>query len=109
MKGFWPGVKGGGDGIRRDKARLSAGWLRYQIRIIIIRTTQPFRDPTMHTQPALRTTSSSTSILPVAASPAHMQLDSAELLQGQKAVTIVHNGSTYRLQATKLGKLILTK
>ncbi|MBD9531079.1 hemin uptake protein HemP [Comamonas sp. CMM01] len=63
----------------------------------------------MHTQPALRTTSSSTSILPVAASPAHMQLDSAELLQGQKAVTIVHNGSTYRLQATKLGKLILTK
>jgi hemin uptake protein HemP len=38
-----------------------------------------------------------------------MQLDSAELLQGQKAVTIVHNGSTYRLQATKLGKLILTK
>lgn len=36
-------------------------------------------------------------------------LDSAALLNGQKAVTIVHNGTPYRLQATKLGKLILTK
>jgi hemin uptake protein HemP len=30
-------------------------------------------------------------------------------LQGQKAVAIHHNGAVYRLQATKLGKLILTK
>ncbi|WP_027017231.1 hemin uptake protein HemP [Comamonas composti] len=36
-------------------------------------------------------------------------LDSSLLLNGQKAVTIVHNGTLYRLQATKLGKLILTK
>jgi len=36
-------------------------------------------------------------------------VDSNALLQGQKAVSIVHNGSIYRLQATKLGKLILTK
>ena len=36
-------------------------------------------------------------------------VDSHTLLQGQKAVTIVHNGAVYRLQATKLGKLILTK
>ncbi|UJB67379.1 hemin uptake protein HemP [Acidovorax sp. YS12] len=36
-------------------------------------------------------------------------VDSSALLQGQKAVSIVHNGSIYRLQATKLGKLILTK
>lgn len=36
-------------------------------------------------------------------------VDSNELLRGQKAVDIVHNGSTYRLQATRLGKLILTK
>ena len=36
-------------------------------------------------------------------------LDSTLLLNGQKAVTIVHNGASYRLQATKLGKLILTK
>ncbi len=36
-------------------------------------------------------------------------VDSNDLLQGQKAVAISHNGSVYRLQATKLGKLILTK
>jgi hemin uptake protein HemP len=36
-------------------------------------------------------------------------LDSSELLRGNKAVMIQHNGSAYRLQATKLGKLILTK
>lgn len=36
-------------------------------------------------------------------------IDSAELLAGRQAVDIVHNGSVYRLQATRLGKLILTK
>ena len=36
-------------------------------------------------------------------------VDSTDLLRGQKAVEISHNGSTYRLQATRLGKLILTK
>ncbi len=35
-------------------------------------------------------------------------VDSHALLQGQKAVTIHHNGALYRLQATRLGKLILT-
>ena len=45
----------------------------------------------------------------LAAQPLQAALDSASLLQGQKAVTIVHNGALYRLQATKLGKLILTK
>lgn len=34
---------------------------------------------------------------------------SADLFQGQKTVGIEHNGSLYRLQTTKLGKLILTK
>lgn len=34
---------------------------------------------------------------------------STDLLKGQKSVVIEHNGSIYRLQATKLGKLILTK
>jgi len=38
-----------------------------------------------------------------------LHLSSEALLRGQKSVSIVHNGSTYRLQATKLGKLILTK
>lgn len=36
-------------------------------------------------------------------------VESQQLLQGNKTVGIMHNGSLYRLQATKLGKLILTK
>ena len=36
-------------------------------------------------------------------------VDSTQLLKGRKAVEISHNGSIYRLQSTKLGKLILTK
>jgi hemin uptake protein HemP len=36
-------------------------------------------------------------------------LTSDALLRGQKVVQIAHNGSLYKLQATKLGKLILTK
>lgn len=40
---------------------------------------------------------------------ANLGMDSTALLQGRKSVTIVHNGMPYRLQATKLGKLILTK
>lgn len=34
---------------------------------------------------------------------------SAQLLRGAKCVEISHNGLIYRLQATRLGKLILTK
>lgn len=34
---------------------------------------------------------------------------SAELLQGHKRVHIAHNGGVYQLQATRQGKLILTK
>lgn len=36
-------------------------------------------------------------------------VDSTQLLRGKKSIAIVHNGATYRLQSTKLGKLILTK
>ena len=36
-------------------------------------------------------------------------LESDALLRGRKLVEIVHNGEVYRLQATRLGKLILTK
>ncbi len=36
-------------------------------------------------------------------------IDSAEILRGHKTVDISHLGNTYRLQATRLGKLILTK
>ncbi|WP_027996924.1 hemin uptake protein HemP [Simplicispira psychrophila] len=36
-------------------------------------------------------------------------VNSHDLLQGHKTVAIAHNGVIYRLQATRLGKLILTK
>lgn len=36
-------------------------------------------------------------------------LRSDALLQGQSHVSIMHNGETYQLRATRLGKLILTK
>ena len=44
-----------------------------------------------------------------AADEALPSVDSAVLMQGHRTVHIAHNGSVYRLQATKLGKLILTK
>jgi hemin uptake protein HemP len=36
-------------------------------------------------------------------------VSSNEILRGQKTVEINHNGLVYKLQATRLGKLILTK
>ncbi|WP_331460069.1 hemin uptake protein HemP [Burkholderia sp. ABCPW 14] len=36
-------------------------------------------------------------------------VSSDALLQGQSHVSIAHNGETYQLRATRLGKLILTK
>ena len=36
-------------------------------------------------------------------------LQSSDLFRGQKSVVIELNGTPYRLQTTKLGKLILTK
>lgn len=59
-------------------------------------------------QPNNRSSSSMAAANPSAAAGSSLGLDSA-LLNGQKAVTILHNGTPYRLQATKLGKLILTK
>lgn len=38
-----------------------------------------------------------------------IRLSSQQLLRGQRSVVIEHLGTEYRLQATKLGKLILTK
>ena len=45
--------------------------------------------------------------VPAAGALAH--IDSVSLLRGGKCVQIEHNGAMYKLQATKLGKLILTK
>ena len=36
-------------------------------------------------------------------------VQSTDLFKGHKWVVIEHNGTSYRLQTTKLGKLILTK
>lgn len=36
-------------------------------------------------------------------------LSSDALLQGRSHISIAHNGETYQLRATRLGKLILTK
>ena len=41
--------------------------------------------------------------------PRRAPLSSEQLLRGERMVEIVHNGEVYRLQATRLGKLILTK
>ena len=41
--------------------------------------------------------------------PSGGPVPSDRLLQGRRAIEISHNGAVYRLQATKLGKLILTK
>lgn len=37
------------------------------------------------------------------------RIDSQALLRGSRMVEIAHEGAVYRLQATRLGKLILTK
>jgi hemin uptake protein HemP len=36
-------------------------------------------------------------------------IQSDTLLQGRSHISIAHNGETYQLRATRLGKLILTK
>ena len=41
--------------------------------------------------------------------PRRPPVPSEQLLQGRRIVEITHNGEVYRLQATRLGKLILTK
>ena len=47
--------------------------------------------------------------LPVQPDSGQASMNSTEILRGKKTVDINHNGSTYKLQATRLGKLILTK
>jgi hemin uptake protein HemP len=44
-----------------------------------------------------------------AENPRPAPLPSELLLRGRRLVEIAHNGEVYRLQATRLGKLILTK
>ncbi len=42
-------------------------------------------------------------------SAAQRVIRSDALLQGRSHISITHNGETYQLRATRLGKLILTK
>jgi hemin uptake protein HemP len=59
---------------------------------------------------SLSTARQVTSEAPSSAGAGHpAPVPSDALLRGQKAVAITHNGMLYMLQATKLGKLILTK
>jgi hemin uptake protein HemP len=46
---------------------------------------------------------------PAATDPRPGPVPSELLLRGRRLVEIAHNGEVYRLQATRLGKLILTK
>lgn len=41
--------------------------------------------------------------------PADAPIPSDELLRGRTSLHIAHNGAIYRLQATRQGRLILTK
>ena len=62
--------------------------------------------------PALKATGARHDPAPTAPAPrpANMApVDSEALLQGQRTIEIRHKGEIYRLQATRLGKLILTK
>lgn len=45
----------------------------------------------------------------VSSAPPEMVVHSRELFKGQRTIAIAHNGAVYRLQATRQGKLILTK
>ena len=58
--------------------------------------------------PAARATPAGTAST-ASATGRNQPLDSGELLRGQRVVEITHNGELYRLQSTRLGKLILTK
>ena len=67
-------------------------------------TLSPPNDPVASISPASEPASGSSGV-----NALNGGLNSTEILRGKKAVEINHNGSTYRLQATRLGKLILTK
>ena len=62
------------------------------------RTSAPPPKPPAASQPTLS---------PATTGP--LRVDSATLMGGQRMLEIVHLGEVYRLQTTRLGKLILTK
>ena len=64
----------------------------------------------MQNSPSTMTAGTQTAQAAAQAAHGHARtVDSTDLLRGDRSGEISHNGSVYRLQATKLGKLILTK
>ncbi len=72
------------------------------INSIISHQTHMKPNPQQPTSPHAQT-------LPERAGTDQVRMNSTDILRGQKTVAIDHNGATYKLQATRLGKLILTK
>ncbi|BCF97649.1 hypothetical protein PPGU19_022180 [Paraburkholderia sp. PGU19] len=70
-------------------------------------TSRPAKSVT--TAPAERHAANSNDATPTTAETSERVLRSDALLQGRSHVSIMHNGETYQLRATRLGKLILTK
>ena len=68
-------------------------------------STRPPSSAPKATSPTQQAPTSATATAPVAP----LRGDSAELMGGQRVLEIVHLGEVYRLQTTRLGKLILTK
>ncbi len=58
---------------------------------------------------AVTTVRASTTTVATPDANAERSLKSDALLQGRSHVSIMHNGETYQLRATRLSKLILTK
>jgi hemin uptake protein HemP len=70
-------------------------------------TSRPAKSVT--TASADRQAANGNDAAPAAAETSERVLRSDALLQGRSHVSIMHNGETYQLRATRLGKLILTK
>ena len=68
-------------------------------------STRPPASTSKAAPAAQRTPAPATETTPVTP----LRVDSASLMGGQRMLEIVHLGEVYRLQTTRLGKLILTK
>jgi hemin uptake protein HemP len=59
--------------------------------------------------PSTERSGSAASVSSSEANAGERVIRSETLLQGRSHISITHNGETYQLRATRLGKLILTK
>jgi hemin uptake protein HemP len=72
-------------------------------------TSRPARTTTAPAERHADQTADSKQVVQTTQPSSERVLRSDALLQGRTHVSIVHNGETYQLRATRLGKLILTK